>query len=291
MKNKLLSFCLALLLLVALPLTVMAQDFDPDQSGSISVSLVSKDGAMPMAGAELSVFYVATVERGADGKLRYIYTSDFADCGIPMNDPDLTGKLDAFAAENSDGCRKIVTDTQGKACCGDLPLGLYLVRQTGQVEGFAPCASFLVTVPMEMEGGYQYDVDAQPKTDVVRLVDITLRKVWNADDSVQIPHSVTVQLLRGDTVVKTATLSEENQWQVTYTDLPESDEYNIQEIDVPKDFVATYAQNGMTFTVTNTSSLALTGQLIWPIPVLATAGLFFFLVGFAILRKSRVSNA
>ncbi|MBQ5675169.1 MAG: hypothetical protein IIV45_08850, partial [Lachnospiraceae bacterium] len=30
--------------------------------------------------------------------------------------------------------------------CAELPLGLYFIKQTGAVEGFAPCTPFLVTV-------------------------------------------------------------------------------------------------------------------------------------------------
>ena len=73
--------------------------------------------------------------------------------------------------------------------------------------------------------------------------------------------------------------------------MPESDAYRIEEVDVPNGFTATYARKGYVFTVTNTSSLVQTGQLIWPIPVLALAGMFLLLLGFAILRKTGKQNA
>lgn len=291
MKNRLISFCLVLLLLVGLPLTAAAHEYDSNQRGSISVSLVSKNTAAAMEGAELSVFYVATVGYSADGTLIYSYTEHFVDCGIPMDDPDWIGKLDMFVTEHPVDCRKIVTDAQGKAICKDLPLGLYFIKQTGDAEGFARCDSFFVTIPMKTEEGYQYDVDASPKTDVIRYINLTIRKVWNTDISTQIPDSVTIQLLRGDTVVDTATLSEANDWQITYSDLSESDAYSIKELNIPKGFTATYTRDGYTFTAINTPSLIQTGQLIWPVPVLAMAGLFFLLTGVAILRKTEKHNA
>jgi hypothetical protein len=116
-------------------------------------------------------------------------------------------------------------------------------------------------------------------------VDITVKKVWNTDKTAAVPGSVTVQLLRHGEVVETATLNEANNWQITYSDLPESDGYSVKEINVPKGYTPTYAQKGHEFTVTNTASLAQTGQLIWPIPVLAAAGIFFLLMGFALLCK------
>ena len=91
--------------------------------------------------------------------------------------------------------------------------------------------------------------------------------------------------------METATLNKQNGWQITYPNLPESDAYSVKEVNVPKGYTATYAQKGYVFTVTNTPSLAQTGQLIWPIPVLAAAGLFFLLMGFAFLRKPEKNDA
>lgn len=285
MRNKLISFFLLVWLLAALPVTAMAQQIDHSQKGSISVTLVSPNGAKPMVGAELSVYHVATVEAGEDGHLRYFCNAVFAEGGIMLDDPDLVSKLDALVSEKEIPSGKMVTDSKGKAQCKDLALGLYFVKQTGTVKGFAPCASFLVTVPMETASGYQYHVDASPKTDVVRLTEITIKKVWNAGSSAKIPTSITVQLLLDNQVVKTAVLNKENNWQVTYTDMPESDSYTIKEVDVPQGFTATYRKNGYIFTVTNTSKLAQTGQLVWPIPVFALAGLVLLMAGVVILRK------
>ena len=291
MKNKLISFCLVFLLLAVFPLTVMAQPFEPDQLGSISVALVSQDGTDLMEGAELSVFHIATVGADENGTLFYAYTDAFSDCGVELDAPELVKTLETFVSGKDIPAQKIVTDSQGKAVCKDLPLGLYFVKQTGAVKGFAPCASFLITLPMKTDSGFQYDVDASPKTDVVRLVDITIKKVWNTDISTAIPQNVTVQLLHNEELVQTATLSEENDWYVTYSDMPESDAYSIVEVNVPKGFTATYTQEGYIFTVTNTPSLAQTGQLIWPIPILAMAGLCLLAVGTIVLRKTRNKNA
>lgn len=285
MRNKLLSFCLIAWILTVLPLTVSAQEFDPDQEGSISVTMVSANTGYPVAGAELSVYYVATVDADSAGNLVYRCTDVFDNDAISLTDPELVSALDAFVLENTVDCQKIVTDSKGSAACGDLPLGLYFIKQTGEAEGFAPCVPFLVTVPMATEDGYQYHVDATPKIDVVRLMDITIEKVWNTDGYTEIPQSVTIQLRNGEKVVETATLNDENGWQITYTGLPESDGYNVQEVDVPQGFTATYTQTGYEFTVINTASLAYTGQIIWPIPVFAMFGIVFLTIGFVILRK------
>ena len=185
----------------------------------------------------------------------------------------------------------MATTKGGNITFTNLPLGLYFVRQTNTVAGYAPCTSFLVTVPNHNADGYVYDVNASPKTDIAKFTDITIKKVWNTDVSTKAADSVTIQLLRDGVVVETATLSAQNNWQVIYTDMPESDVYSIVEVNIPEGFTATYSQSGYVFTVTNSTSLIQTGQLIWPIPVLTMAGLCLIAVGTIVLRKTRNKNA
>jgi hypothetical protein len=199
--------------------------------------------------------------------------------------------MDAYILHHNIPSVKIVTDAEGTAVCNDLPLGLYFMKQTGTVEGFAPCTPFLVTVPSKDGDSYVYDVNASPKTEVERLTTITIKKVWNTDASVKVTDSVTIQLLKNGNVVKTVTLNEQNGWQMNCADMPESDAYSIKEVNVPKGFTATYKQNGYTFTVTNTSTLIQTGQLTWPIPILAVSGMLLLMVGIMLVQKKGKSNA
>lgn len=291
MQRKIIPVFLAVLLFLAIPAKAYALDFDPERKASVSVTLLEQDGETPIVGVELSLYRVATVGRTNDLELVYAYTDAFCDCGASLDDPELSKKLDAFVSGTSVPAEKLLTDAQGRAAFTDLPLGLYFIKQTNTVEGYAPCTSFLVTVPGVSGDGYIYDINASPKTDIEKLCTITVKKLWNTGSHAKIADSVTVQLLRDDTVVETATLSAANNWQITYTDMPESDVYSIKEVNVPAGFTATYSQNGYVFTVTNTSTLAQTGQLIWPIPVLATAGLGLIAMGIAVLRKPRDRDA
>ena len=291
MRRKMITLCVTALLILTCSLTVFAQKFDPQKTGAISVTLTEQYDKEPIVGAELSVYYVATVHRNTNGNLSYVYTDSFENSGINMDDPSLATKLDVFVLEHNVSSVKITTDENGTATCKDLALGLYFVKQTGAVEGFAPCTPFMVTVPGKNADGYVYEVNASPKTEVARLTSITIKKVWNTDASAEAADRVTVQLLQNGNVVKTAILNGQNNWQVTYTDMPESDAYSIQEIDVPKGFTATYSQSGYVFTVTNTATLIQTGQRIWPIPVLAVGGMLLIAVGVTLLQKKRKTNA
>ena len=291
MGRKLISVFLIMWVLLMMPMTAFAQEINFDRTGSISVTLMNKDGKTPITGVELSLYHVATVRLNSENNLSYNFTDSFEDCGCVLDDPALSAKLDLFVKDHSVADEKLVTDAQGKVTFTNLPLGLYFLKQTNTVSGYAPCTSFLVTVPNHSTGGYEYDVNASPKTDIAKLTDITIKKVWNAGTTAKAVNSVTVQLFKNDVVVETATLSEQNKWQVTYADMPESDTYSIKEVNVPKGFTATYSKSGYVFTVTNTASLAQTGQLIWPIPILAMAGLCLISIGTVVLRKTRNKNA
>ena len=291
MRRKMITLCVTALLILNCSLKVIAQDFDPEKTGSISVTLTEQYDKEPIVGAELSVYYVATAHMNVNGNLGYIYTDSFENSGIDIDDPSVATKLDAFVLEHNVSSIKITTEENGTATCKDLALGLYFIRQSGAAEGFAPCTPFMVTVPSKNAEGYVYDVNASPKTEVVRLTSITIKKVWNTDASTQAAEHVTVHLLRNGNVVKTANLNAQNNWQVTYTNMPESDAYSIKEVDVPKGFTATYQQKGYVFTVTNTSTLIQTGQLMWPIPVLAVSGMLLIAVGITLLKKKGKPNA
>lgn len=290
MARRIFALCLAISLL-GCAATAFAEEWDDTRTGAISVTLLEQHEKQPIAGAELAVYYVAAVARNQAGKLTYAYTHDFEDCGIELYDPDLSVKLEAFLSQSEILPVKNITDEAGKVTFTDLKLGLYFVKQTSAVDGFAPCTSFLVTVPSQTDDNYIYEVNATPKTQVTKLTTITIKKVWNTDASTNAADTVTVQLLKSGVVIETAVLNAQNNWQVSFSDMPEGDTYSVKEINIPKGFTATYSQKGYEFTVTNTASLAQTGQLIWPIPVLASVGMFLLIVGFVLLQKKRQGNA
>jgi hypothetical protein len=125
MRRKMITLCVAVLLILNCSLTVFAQDFDPQKTGSISVTLTEQYDEEPISGAELSVYYVATVHRNTDGNLSYIYTDSFENSGIAIDDPSLAAKLDIYVLEHNVSSVKVTTDENGTATCKDLSLGLY----------------------------------------------------------------------------------------------------------------------------------------------------------------------
>lgn len=289
MIRKIIAFCVILLLLVGGTFSVHAEELELDAVGSISVTLTEQNE--PIVGAELSVYYVAEVHSDSDGDLSYDYTDNFKQFDAKLDDNEIALKLEQFLSNRNLPSIKMITDEEGNAFFDQLDLGLYFVMQTNIVDGYAPCTPFIVTVPNVKDGEYIYDVNATPKTEVEKSMSITIKKVWNTDSSTKAANSVTVRLLKNGEVVKTAVLNENNNWQITYDNLPKSDAYSIEEVNIPKGFTATYKQEENVFTVTNSSTLIQTGQLIWPIPVLAGSGMLLIALGFVLLHKKRKANA
>ena len=139
MRRKFISIILTICVLLMMPMAAFAQSFDADRLGSISVTLIDQDGKTPISGAELSLYHVATVSLNSKNNLSYIFTYAFEDCGAALDDPALSVKLDAFVKDHSVTAKKLVTDVHGKVSFTYLPVGLYFVKQTTTVAGYACC--------------------------------------------------------------------------------------------------------------------------------------------------------
>ena len=81
---------------------------------------------------------------------------------------------------------------------------------------------------------------------------LTVRKVWSDGNDAHKADSVQVNLLCDGTVSETRTLSEKNQWTVTFDGLAEGHTWTAEEAEVPADYTVSYAVEGNVTTITNT---------------------------------------
>lgn len=132
--------------------------------------------------------------------------------------------------------------------------------------------------------------------DYTVLTDVTAVKVWAGEDKNR-PSSVTVQLYDGaEKCGDEVTLSAENNWTYTWKGLVLKHDtehaYSVQEVSVPDNYKVTYAVDGTITTITNTyvqpaQKLIQTGQLNWPIPVMACVGVALVAAGILLTRKKQ----
>ena len=164
MRKRIFSLILAAVLLSIPVLSVSAHEVpDLTRRGSVAISMSYR--GQPIPGGTLTVLRVAEVKT-ADGNYYFEYTADFAECGIPAEEPEsaeLARELVRLAGEKGLTGITAAVDAGGRAKFVDLELGLYLVVQNEAAEGFKKINPFLVSVPLQEEGRYIYDVDTAPK--------------------------------------------------------------------------------------------------------------------------------
>ena len=133
-------------------------------TGTIRVTLYDNANSKALSGGQLTLYKVADVKR-KNGGLSYEYCGDFYGCGIALGDltdSTLAAQLQDFMPATAEGTVQTV-DQDGNAAFENLELGLYLIVQTKASEGYEPVSSFLVSLPMAEDGKWNYEVDATPK--------------------------------------------------------------------------------------------------------------------------------
>ncbi len=118
-------------------------------------------------------------------------------------------------------------------------------------------------------------------------VDRTVKKLWTNDKSASRPGSVTVTLYNGNTAVETVKLDGTNNWSYTWKNLDGDGNWQILETSVPKGYTPSYTAKDGVVTITNTAALIQTGQMNWPIPVLAAAGVILLALGGVLVAKKK----
>lgn len=282
MKMKLWKRLLARLLAVALCLCALLvpaaalEMLDADRTGSISVTI--RDGGKTVSGGTMTLYQVAQYHQG-----RFQPTLLFVDSGFDQEalGADMASDLADFALEQGlVGVTKTI-DGQGTLSFAELPLGVFLLVQQEAAPGYRTLAPFLVTVPMESDGGYLYDVDASPKV----------------DPSPVAPPGPSGGPTPTSTPTPTPTPSTTPEPTPDHSPEPSpsgSPEPSPEESPEPSPGETTSPAPSDSPQVTpptdtTGSRLPNTGQLKWPIPVLAILGMVFFGLGWYLRQKHRES--
>lgn len=269
---------------------------DFNSKGSIEITLNEKTDNEKIEGAEILLYKVADA-KSENHNLMFEYIDELKSCNASLNDLETKSKseeIEKCINENIKSLKQI-TDINGTVKYNDLDLGLYLVKQNNIVEGFSKIDSFLVMTPKITDNKWIYDIKSTPKTDIIRVIDINVKKVWNTstsntNDSIKLPRSIEVELLLNDKVIDTVKLSKDNNWSYTWEDLAKSEEYTIKEINVPKGYTPSYQKDNNTFIVTNTSTLVQTGQMLWIVMLLIITGITFIIISIIYDRKTNEQN-
>lgn len=296
--KRILALILAVLTLTAIPRNAAAvSDFDLNKTGSIRICLRDKDRPEETVGGTLQLIKVGAA-RETDHNLTFVLEEAFVGSGISLADlsaPELPRQLADYASRNSLTGITVQTNANGAASFTGLSAGVYLVTQIQTESNYYAVSPFLVTLPM-YDNGWIYNIEAEPKVQrPPQTVDVEVIKKW-LDNSKSRPKELVVQLIQDGVVQESVTLNEENQWRYTWKGLDGYAKWEVKESEVPAGYTASYSVSGNTTTITNRAQwyvppkdpnkLTQTGQLNWPVPVLASSGIFLLAVG-VLLRKGR----
>lgn len=140
---------------------------DFSRKGSVTIVMMNEDTNSPVSGGEVCLYYVAQLQENG---LTYSYTDEFAQCGFLLDDLEddmLPGRLGEYAENRKITGANRVVDESGTAVFDELSLGLYLIVQTKEAEGYYKINPFLITVPIQEENQWVYDVQSLPKMEPI----------------------------------------------------------------------------------------------------------------------------
>lgn len=270
-RKRLAAVLAALTLLVWCAAPAFALEVvDLSRTGSIKVSLYDSETSEAVGGGTLTLYRVAKVQKD-NANLSFVYTNGFEDCGVELGDlseGELAGRLAEKIAATAESTTVEISDL-GAAEFGDLEVGLYLVVQTTAAENYNVINPFLVSVPIQENGSYVYDVDALPK------VGTAAKKTPEPPDKPDTP----------DTPDKP---EEENPNTPAAPGPDNSDGWVLgahgEKIYVNPEAPSPDNPNGY---VMGAHGLPQTGQLNWPIPVLAVTGVVLVAAGIKLKKGTR----
>lgn len=167
MKRFLHKLILPLLLLVLLCLSVVpswAHEV-PDLKKTGSITLTLQYNGKPLSGGSFALYRVGTVtEKDGDYSFITAGTGFSAFSGsLDKLDAALAQKLKDYADSQKLQPVASAKNSGGKAVFSKVTPGLYLVVQTQRCTGYELLSPFLVSVPMNEDGHYRYDIDAAGK--------------------------------------------------------------------------------------------------------------------------------
>jgi len=168
---------------------------------------------------------------------------------------------------------------KGYADFAKLPQGLYLVVQTKASHGYEAIKPFLVSIPMPDGDNWIYDVDATPK------VGATIPETPDTPDTPDVPDTPP------DTPDTPDTPDLPEQPDTPDTPVSPGTPDNPVSPDSPDNPVSPEnPDNPVSPSNPDKPVLPQTGQLNWPVPVLACSGVLLFAAGWVLNRQGKKEN-
>ena len=223
-----------------------------------SIKLICRKDDITLQGMSWQLYRIG--ERTGSG---LALTGEFARYPVDINDiseenvAQKAKTLESYAI--ADAVQSIAsgrTDENGELVFGGLGNGLFLaVGKILQVGNTYYVPSSLILETNETDVSFSYN--AYPKFFYATLggstSSYTVKKVWVGDeeDSIARPANVTVDLFCNGTLKDTVILNESNNWEYSWKDLEEMNEWHVAERDIPADYTVLIDFNRTQYLIKN----------------------------------------
>ena len=221
---------------------------------------------------------------------------------------NLSVALESFVAENDLKPISVKkSNSDGIVNWEDVSKGLYLIlgKQTKDADYIYTPSPILITVPnIGADGKWDYQVSIKhskvEKAPIGKKISLKTIKVWkDADNRSKRPSEIKVNLYRDGKFYEKVTLNKKNNWKNEWIDLSSEYKWTLIEVNVPDSYQVEYSKEGSCVYIINElekpqedipkeenpkndsqgNKLPQTGQLWWPIPILAILGLGIWMIG------------
>lgn len=323
---KTLRKCAGIFIVLLIMLTGVEGIVNADNSDTLTIICRKED--VVLSNMEWKIYRVADIEETNE----YIAKGDFADYPVSLEDQsvsalqDAAGKYETYTIiDNIIPLNQGITDENGRVVFSGLETGLYLVAgEAVRVDDMAyvPVPS-LIELNEDNKSGtsWTYDLTSLPKLKVLPASTLikssyNVKKEWINDNEEVRPEYVTAVLYRNGVEYSTAVLNEQNSWQYTWKELPQTADWKIEEKNVPSGYEVTYKESNDIVTITNTYTSTLTGissgsqnnsssslssgltnnssgrlpqtgMIMWPVPILGISGIVIFIAGWFIYKRGK----
>lgn len=282
------------------------------ENEEITLTVHYTDGKTAINGASFSVYLIATPNK--EGEYTPVeafkdYPVDFA-AKTELQMYNLASTLEGYVISdkiaplytgktNENGEFLFAADSEAT------PKGLYLIIGEQHIQGdiIYTSEAFSIYLPsIDNEGQTHYEVTVQAKYRTLHKnappSNLKVVKIWDDENAEEKrPETVYISLLKNGEVYDSVELTKDSNWSHEWYHLESTARWNIIETSV-KDYTVILNREGATYYLKNTykktppppPNLPQTGQLWWPVPVLALLGIAFVAVGAVVYYKKRSSE-
>jgi hypothetical protein len=269
--KKITAWLLSLTLLYATAGVVCAHEI-PDDSKTGTLSLTLQLGETLVTDGSIALYQVGDVVSD-NGDYIFQLNDAFEEADVTvatqedLNSAENAAALVAYAQENDlDYAMVAEVSEEGTVEFSELPIGLYLVVQAENAEGYTAINPFLVGIPQVVDDSYVYEINGTPKVEGL--------------------EAALLPPISGNVTDPTPEPSPEPSAEPS----PEpSVEPSVEPSAAPTVTPTTTTTTTTTTTsvVTTVTKLPQTGQLNWPVPLMAVMGILLFVTGWKLTAQRK----